>query len=258
LALRFKSEYSIEPKGARTRVVVFHEIWGLSKYTMDVCKRLSMLGFAAVAPNLYKGYDELLTPSIVRQAMDVVWDLSLEERRDKTKVDAILARKKPSSAVTDALTTLYDPRFREQLLATATELVERSDARFGGVSTLGFSFGGGISLRVATRTKRLSSAIAYCGEPPEDVSRISCPTLAVYADEDKFMNRSVPGFFEAATRAGIDLTLKTLPRANHEFFDHTKKATYNRAAAEEAWGITSWFLERTLGAQIRTRESLRV
>ena len=247
----------MEPKGASGCVVVFHEIWGLAEHTKDVCKRLGKLGFAAAAPNMYKGYDELLTPSNVKAAMEAVWDLSLEERRDKTKVKAVLARKKPSREVADAVTTLYDPGFREQLLVNATEFVEKSDARFGGVSTLGFSFGGGISLRVATRTQKPRSAIAYCGEPPEEVSKISCPMLAVYADEDGFMNRRIPGFVEAATRAGKDLTLKTLPGANHEFFDHTKKATYNREAAEDAWKVTTWFLARTLGAPNRARDVLQ-
>ena len=157
--------------------------------------------------------------------------------------------KKPSPAVAEAVTTLYDPGFREQLLTTAGELVTRCDAKFGAVSTLGFSFGGGISLRVATRTRKLRSAIAYCGEPPEDIRRISCPMLALYADGDEFMNRKVPGFVEAAARAGKDLTMKMLPGANHEFFDPTKKVTYNQEAAEEAWGITTWFLERTLGGR---------
>ena len=250
-------DFVVEPKGASGCVVVFHEIWGLADHTKDVCKRLGRLGFAAAAPNLYKGYDELLTPTNVKAAMEVVWDLSLEERRDKTKVKAVLARKKPGLEVADTLTTLYDPRFREQLLVTATELVEKLDAKFGGVSTLGFSFGGGISLRVATLTKKLKSAIAYCGEPPEELSKISCPMLAVYADEDGFMNGRIPGFVEAATRAGKDLTIKTLPRANHEFFDHTKKATYNREAAEEAWRVTTWFLARTLGTRKRPRGALQ-
>jgi len=252
-----RPDFAVEPKGASGCVVVFHEIWGLAEHTRDVCKRLGRLGFAAAAPNLYKGHDELLTPSNVRAAMEVVWDLSLEERRDKTKVKAVLARKKPGREVADAVTTLYDPGFREQLLVTATELVENSNGRFGGVSTMGFSFGGGVSLRVATRTQKLKSAIAYCGEPPEEVSMISCPMLAVYADEDGFMNRRVPGFVEASTRAGKDLTIKTLPGANHEFFDYTKKATYNREAAEEAWKVTTWFLARTLGTPKRARGALQ-
>lgn len=251
------NDFVVEPKGASGCVVVFHEIWGLADHIRDACKQLGKLGFAAVAPNMYSGYQTLLTPGNIEKAMRVVWDLSLEDRRDKTKIRATLAEQKPSKDVAETVTTLYDQDFRRHVLATATEFVEAANTKFGGVSTVGYSFGGGISLRVAAKTRKLKSAVAYCGEPPKgsEISRISSPILAIYADQDDFTNRRVPEFVEAATKAGKDLTLRILPGAGHEFFDPTKKATYNRKAAEEAWMTATWFLEQTLGreAEIKAR-----
>jgi carboxymethylenebutenolidase len=230
-------------------VVVFHEVWGLAEHTREVCKRLGKLGFAAVAPDLYEGYGKLLAPDNIRKAMEVVWDLSLEERRDRSKLSGTLAMKKPTREVAEAVTTLYDQGFREHVIATATEVVDDAKAKFGGVSTLGFSFGGGVSLRVGARTQGLNSTIAFYGEPPgkDDLRRITSPILAIYAGEDEFMNRNIPYFIEAAKESGSDLTLKIMPGAKHGFFDDTNRAAFNKEAAAEAWRITTQFLERTLG-----------
>jgi len=221
----------------------------LVEHTRDVCKRIGKLGFAATAPNLYEGYEKLLTLENVQKAMEAVWELSLEERRDKSKLEAVLAKKKPEREVAEAATTLYDQRFRDAILADAVSVVEEAYAKFGRASTLGFSFGGGIALRTAAMTKNLESAIAYYAEPPkgDDVRKISSPVLAIYAGEDEFINQYIMGFVEAATKAGTDLTLRIFPGAKHGFFDNTKKATYNKEAASEAWTLTSWFLQRTLG-----------
>jgi carboxymethylenebutenolidase len=244
-----KTDLIVVPKGASGAVVVFHEVWGLVEHTKDVCKRIGKLGFAATAPNLYEGYDKLLTPDNIQKAMKAVWELSLEERRDKSKLEAVLAKKRPEREVVEAATTLYDQGFRDRILAAAVDVVEGAHAKFGRASTLGFSFGGGVSLRVATMTKNLESAIAYYAEPPkgDDIRKISSPVLAIYAGGDEFINQYITSFVEAATEAGTDLTFRILPGAKHGFFDNTKRATYNKEAAAEAWSLTSWFLQKTLG-----------
>ena len=52
---------------------------------------------------------------------------------------------------------------------------------------------------------------------------------------------------EAMLEGGKDLTLKTYPKTKHGFFNDSRKEVYDRDAANEAWSITRWFLERTLG-----------
>ena len=104
-----------------------------------------------------------------------------------------------------------------------------------------------MSLKCATRTHHLAAAISFYGQPPplEDVSRISCPVLDIHAFEDELINSSVPAFVGAMLEQGKDLTLKTYPRTKHGFFNDTRKEVYNRSAADEAWDITRWFLEKT-------------
>lgn len=228
---------------------MFHEVWGLISHTKDVCKRIGKLGFAATAPNLYEGHDDILTPDNIQHAMEAVWGLSLEERRDKTKVAQTLTKKHVSAEVRGVVSVLYDQAFRDKLLADAVSAVEAAKSRFEGASTLGFCIGGGLALKVATKSSHLTSAIGYYGEPPagEDVKQINVPLLTIYASQDELINQKVPAFVGAALSGGKDLTLKTYPRTKHGFFNDMRKDVYDRKSAVESWDLTRWFLERTLG-----------
>ena len=227
-------------------VVVLHEVWGPDSHIEGICKRLGKLGFTAVVPNLYSGHESLLTQSNIQKAMTAVWNLSLEERRDKEKVAAELA-KKHAGEVEGVLALLYDYSFRKNMLKITTEAIAKGRAECGKVATLGFSLGGGLSLAAATGPDPPDSAVAYCGEPPkpQDFSGSSVPMLTIYASHDEIINSKVPAFMDAALKHGSDLTTKTFPNTRHDFFNETKDS-YNSSAAEEAWEITAWFLKRTL------------
>jgi carboxymethylenebutenolidase len=244
-----RTEFSITPKGADGCVVVFHEVWGLVEHTEDVCKRVSKLGFATIAPNLFRGHDRILTPGNIQKAMEAVWELSLEERRDKEKVAEVLNKKGVSPEIKEVAATLYDPAFRDKLLNDALVAVERAHSKFDGVTTLGFCMGGGLSLKCAVRSPHLRSTISFYGEPPafEDVTKITVPILDIHANQDEIINKKVPAFVGAMLEGGKDLTLKTYPQTKHGFFNDTRKDVYDREAAGEAWDITKWFLDRTLG-----------
>lgn len=230
-------------------MVVFHEVWGLVSHTQDVCKRLGKLGFAARAPNMYSEHDDILTPDKIQKTMEGVWELTLEERRDRVKVAKVLEEKGVAAEIKEVAAVLYDKRFRDRLLAKAVAAVEEASKEYDRVSTLGFCMGGGLALKSATKSRHLTSAVGFYGEPPasEDVSRITVPVLALYAATDEIINSKAPAFVEAMLGAGKDLTLKTYPKTKHGFFNDTRKAVFDRRAAVESWDLTRWFLERTLG-----------
>ncbi|HKT21429.1 MAG TPA: dienelactone hydrolase family protein, partial [Nitrososphaerales archaeon] len=225
------------------------EVWGLVGHTEDVCKRVGKLGFAALAPNLYKGHSRLLTPKNIQEAMEGVWELSLEERRDQAKVKRALDKTGVSAEAREVAATLYEPSFRDRMLEDALAAVERARSRFERVSTMGFCMGGGLSLKCAARSRRLVSAVSFYGQPPsaDEVSKIAVPVLDIHAYQDEIINRSVPAWVGAMLDGGKDLMLKTYPGTRHGFFNDTRKEVYNRGAAGESWDITRWFLERTLG-----------
>ena len=236
------------PKGATHCVIVLHEVWGLVGHTEDVCKRVSKLGFATVAPNLYAGHESILTPGKIQKTMEGIWELSLDERRDRAKVSMALAEKGLGRAIEEVATLLYDPRFRDTLLDRAVAAVEGAHAKFERVAALGFCLGGGLAMKAAARSKHLRGTVSFYGEPPAagDVPKISSPILALHAMEDEIINQKVPAFVGAMMAEGKDLTLKTYPKTKHGFFNDTRKGVYDRDAAREAWDITKWFLDRRL------------
>ena len=229
-------------------MVVFHEVWGLVEHTEDVCKRVGKLRFAAIAPNLYMGHSDILTPTNIQRAMEGLWELSLEERRDKEKVTLALDKKGSTEEAREVAAMIYDPSFRDRMLEDAVAAVERAYHNFGRAAALGFCLGGGLSLKCATRSRHIKSAVSFYGQPPaiEDVPRISIPILDIHANQDEIINKAVPAWVGAMLEGGKDLTLKTYPRTKHGFFNDTKKEVYDKKAANEAWDITKWFLERTL------------
>jgi carboxymethylenebutenolidase len=230
-------------------VVVIHEVWGPDSNIEVACKRLRKLGFATTVPALYRGHEALLTPRNIRKAMDAVWDLPLDERRDKKKVAAEAAEKGAGAEARAVLSVLYDQRFRDGMLETVMSAIREAREKHGKVATLGFSLGGGISLASTTEPDHPDAAVAYCGEPPkrQAIRRASVPMLAICASHDQLMNPLMPEFIEGALEQELDLTVKTFPGTQHDFFNHNMKERYNQAAAQEAWEITAWFLTRTLG-----------
>ncbi|MDG6911637.1 MAG: dienelactone hydrolase family protein [Nitrososphaerota archaeon] len=242
-----------DPKAASAQtsppcVVVLHEVWGADSHIKDVCKRLRKLGFATVVPSLYRGYKPLFTPNNIRKAMAAVWDLSLEERRDKKKVAAELEAKGADIKASEVLEVLYDQDFRDRMLGIALSAIRTARKKHGWVATLGFSLGGGLSLAAATKPDGPDAAVSYCGEPPrrQSLAGADIPMLVICASHGELMSPLMPGFVEAALEEESDLTVKTFPGTQHDFFNETKKGRYNRAAAEEAWDFTVWFLAKAL------------
>ncbi len=246
--------FSIEPLKTTGSLVVLHEVWGLLPHIKDICKRLGKLGFATFAPNLYWKHEDLLVPEKIRTAMAAVWGLPLEERYDLQKVRRELANKHVSAETFDVIAVLYNRHFRDQMLRDATSCVQYALSRYDRVGSIGFCMGGGLSIRLATKINRLASCVVFYGEPPypRDVAKINSPVLSIHAGTDEIINSKVPGFVEAAITSGKDLTLRVYSKTRHGFFNDTNEELYDKEAAEDAWELTKWFLERTLAKGYRS------
>ncbi len=238
----------MKPARPQGSVIVLHEVWGLVPHIQEICKRVSKLGFAAIAPDLYWRHKNLLLPGKIRMAMEGIWELSLAERRDIHKVRQVLTRKGLSREIFQLVATLYNQDFRDQMLDDAVNCAKYAYESTPKVATMGFCLGGGISARVATRFSKLAACVMFYGEPPEasDVDKIRAPILAIHAEQDDIINAKVPSFVSSALASGKDLTLKVYPRTVHGFFNDTHREIYNKAAAEDAWELTKWFIFRTL------------
>ena len=240
--------YWVKPKEADACVVVLHEVWGLVPHVRDVCKRLGKLGFAAVAPDLYWRKKALLSPENIQKAMEGVWDLSLEERRDRSKVLGQMAKKRFGNETFGLVRLMYSREFRDALLSDSIKAVRAALSEFDRVAVLGFCLGGGLALKAAAREEKLRSAVSFYGEPPSgpEIRKLVGPVLSVHAEHDDLINVKVPAFVGEALSSGKDLTLKVYPRTRHGFFNDTNTSVYSEGPAEDAWELTKWFLGRTL------------
>lgn len=232
------------------QVIVIHEVWGFTQFIQDVCNRLSREGFRAVAPILYWRHKEVLSAATLREGMKAVWHLSLEERYQRAKLDSALKKGGASSNAASALRILYSQRFRSQLLRDLLALAgiiqkEHPDLRSG---TIGFSFGGKLAMQLAAGRPDLAACVCYSAKPVlgPSVGKIRSPLLLLYGSEDRFMLGDLPAFVRSVVDKGKELELKIYPSAGHEFFDHTDKAGFRAAAAEDGWKTSADFLKRNL------------
>ena len=240
--------FLIETDPSKGCMIVLPEVWGLVPHIKDVCKRLSKLGFTTLAPDLYWRHKNLLVPEKILAAMRAVWGLSLKERYDLARVEKELTKKGASRETFEVVATLYNRGFRDRMLQDTISCARYAQSRYGKVWSIGFCLGGGLSIRLATKIRTLAACVSFYGEPPdrEEVGHIESPILSIHAETDEIINSKVPAFVGAAIASGKDLTLKIYPKTRHGFFNDTDEERYNERAANDAWELTKWFLERAI------------
>lgn len=237
--------YSIHVKDAKACIIVIHEVWGLNQYVRHVCKRLSKLGFTAIAPNLYSHNQQLFTPQNIKDAMAAVWKIPLKDRFIANRLDRVLSQKRPPQRVANLLTILYSRKFRRRMLSDLKSFADYAFTRYGKVAAIGFSMGGGLSFKLAAQCPKLSGCISFCGEAPnsDELRKIDTPMLVICAGHDRFMNSKVPDFVRGTLKQTKELTLKVYGSARHEFFNEMNKHDYDRNTTEDAWSATHTFLK---------------
>jgi carboxymethylenebutenolidase len=110
------------------------------------------------------------------------------------------------------------------------------------IFTLGFCFGGRNSWLAAAGGHGLAGAMGFYGRPPEDVSGIDAPILALQAEEDHITPEQTAAFDAALAEAGIEHDVHTYPGTTHSFFDR-KHEEYAEASAD-AWQRVLAFMAR--------------
>lgn len=158
-------------------VVVIHENRGLNPYIEDVARRLAVAGFIALAP-------DALTPLGGYPGNDDDGRTMQRERDGQEMVEDFLA---------------------------AIEFIGAHPDCTGKVGTVGFCFGGEMSLRMAVQVPTLAAAVSYYGRHPDagDASSIKAPLMLHHGELDERVNASWPTFEKALqdTEANHDLAL---------------------------------------------------
>lgn len=189
-------------------VVVIHENRGLNPYIEDVARRLAVAGFIAFAP-------DALTPLGGYPGNDDD-GRAMQRQRDSDKMF-------------------------EDFVAAVEFLKNHPDCN-GRIGSVGFCYGGGVSMRLAVRIPDLSAAVAFYGRHPSvaDAAKIHAPLMLHHGELDERINAGWPAFEKALHEANVHYEEFTYADANHGFHNDTTPR-YDADAAKLAWHRTVKF-----------------
>lgn len=195
-------------------VLVIHENRGLNAHIEDVARRIALDGFIAVAP------DGL---SFVGGA-----PVDQEQARDKFR-----------QADTDTITV--------DVIRGIGYLKSRPDCT-GKTGSVGFCYGGGVSLQCALADSAADACVAYYGRTlsAEQSARVKVPLMMNYAGEDARVNAMIPDFRAELDKNKVAYSLHMYPGTGHGFHNDTSLARYNKAAAKLSWQRTVNFFKHYL------------
>jgi carboxymethylenebutenolidase len=214
-----RSAYEARPPGGGPlpALIVIHENRGLTEHIKDVTRRFADQGYVVLGVDL----------------------LSRVGGREKFATD--------DEAVA-AISALSSEGVVEDLQSAFDYLKSRPYVKADRIGVIGYCWGGGNSLLMATRVSGLRTSVVYYGPNPanlDDVAKISGPMLGIYGEEDTRITVNVPRLSEAMQKHNKSFEYKVYPGAAHAFFNDTG-ARYNAEAAADAWKVTLAFLEKQL------------
>lgn len=192
-------------------VVVIQEWWGLGTHIKDVVSRLARVGYAAVAPDLYRGR--------VAAEPDEARKLAMELDHPKALVD-----------IQGAVNYLNAQAFVQPKK----------------IGVIGFCMGGGLALMMASEGHDVGAVVVFYGGrgvwPEESVRKIHVPILGIFGEKDEGFPAEVLRQNETAARAmGKTIEIVRYPDAPHAFFND-ERASYRPEAAADAWNRTlAWY-----------------
>jgi len=199
-------------------VLVVSEVFGIHDYIKDICQRLAMLGYVAIAPAFFV---RVADPAPITDLAQVV---------------------KIVSQASDAQ-VLGDVRATLKFLKTQP-YVDGSR-----LAVTGFCWGGGVTWLACEEFPDFKAGVAWYGRmapaagqprdpdrlwPIERVTRLTAPVLGLYGGKDA-LSASVPAMRAALQAAGRDSSqIIVYPDAGHGFHADYRDS-YNAADAKDGW-----------------------
>jgi len=211
--------YNDSVEGPLPAVLIVHEWYGLNDHSRNSARKLAELGYAAFALDMY-GKDRRTTE--MEQA--AAWSGEMKE----------------------------NPELARERFVAALETVRahpRVDA--AKVASIGYCFGGTISLEMARAGLDLVGVVSFHGGLqsvlPEGEREIQAKVLVLHGADDPLVpNAEVEAFEEEMRQAGADWYLIAYGNAVHSFTNpeaDMEAARYNETAARRSWQAMEAFLE---------------
>ena len=208
---------STPESGSGPGTIVLQEWWGLDSSIRDICDRFAGEGFFALAADLFRG-ETTDQPDEAEQKM-MALSMDQAERDMRGAVDF---------------------------------LAEQEGYEGGGVGSVGFCLGGGLSVWAATVNPKVRATVTYYYVMPHgkpDFSRLQGPVLGHFGTADDFVPVEDAEALEQEIAEASDqpVEFEFYEGQGHAFAnDHDRLGTYDREAADRAWRRTVDFLRSNL------------
>ncbi|MDQ2775258.1 MAG: dienelactone hydrolase family protein [Acidobacteriota bacterium] len=196
--------------GRHRAIIAIHEWWGLTDWVKEQATRLAANGFIVLAVDLYEGKVTANRP---------------EARK--------LKRSMPQNRTILELKAAFD------------SMAARPDVDPKGISSVGWSMGGGLALQLAIYEPRLAACVVNYGAPatdPVEIAKITAPVLGNFGALDRGIPQADVRAFETVMKSLNKLVdIKIYSGAGHAFANPNNKRGYRPEAADDAWFRTLRF-----------------
>lgn len=201
--------------GRSPGVIVIQEWWGLDPQIKSIADRFAAAGYLAFAPDLYHG--------------------ELAKLGDGFKAAALSQK--------------YGPQAPAEL-ARAFDALKADPACTGKVGSVGFCFGGRMSLSLGI-IRPLDAVCTFYGGGMQQLfdrlDKLSCPVLGLFGDRDQSIPPgTVQEFDRLLDRIGVEHEVIVYPNSGHAFFRDSDASVYKPEAAKDAWERVTKFFTKHL------------
>lgn len=201
-------------------VVVIQEWWGLVPHIEQLCDRLAVEGFVALAPDLYHG----VRTGEPDEAMRLMMGLAM------------------NTAAAD-------------IAGAASYLVQHDAVDGGAVGVAGFCMGGSLALWSAASSPAIVAAVGFYPAVPwermgVDWSGYAGKSAQIHCSEEDGTS-SAEGIQQAWSgiqAAGGDVEVFDYPGTHHAFVNDTRPEVHDPAASAQAWSRMLALFHRRLTA----------
>ncbi len=225
-------------------VLLIHEIWGLSDHIKSVAGRLAGQGYVTLAPDLFARPDlaDVMRPENISEVFKLMRSIPPEHMGDRDYLQTQLgqlpeARREPVGRAFALMTREMPTESLVRDLVNAVDFLRAQKFNNGKVGSVGFCFGGGLSLNLACHARYDAAVLFYGGNPDpiDQVQNISCPVMAIYGADDTRVNGGIDNLVRAMVTYKKNFEMKIYPNAAHAFFNETNAQGYRPAQAQDAW-----------------------